>query len=100
MSEHFSLAAIERVARLARLELTEAEKILFARQLDGILAYVEQIQAVDTTGVPPTGHAHVADAGLRPDDVQPSLPREAALAAAPEADDERGYFKVPRVLGP
>jgi len=98
MSETFSSRDVERIARLARLELTAEEQDLFARQLAGILAYAEQIQRVPTDGVEPTSHAGDA-AGLRDDIVLPCLPREASLAAAPEADPSAGLFKVPRVLG-
>jgi aspartyl-tRNA(Asn)/glutamyl-tRNA(Gln) amidotransferase subunit C len=98
MSETFSRADVERVARLARLELTAEEKDLFARQLAGILAYAEQIQRVPTEGIEPTSHAGDA-AALRDDVVRPSLPREESLAAAPDADADAGLFKVPRVLG-
>jgi aspartyl-tRNA(Asn)/glutamyl-tRNA(Gln) amidotransferase subunit C len=98
MSDTFSSRDVDRVARLARLELTAEETDLFARQLAGILAYAEQIQRVSTEGVEPTSHAGEA-ASLRDDIVRPSLPREASLAAAPDADPSAGLFKVPRVLG-
>jgi len=94
----FTQADVERVARLARLELTSDEKDLFARQLAEILAYAEQIQRVPTDGVPPTSHAGDT-AMMRQDEVRPSLPREASLASAPDADVDAGLFKVPRVLG-
>jgi aspartyl-tRNA(Asn)/glutamyl-tRNA(Gln) amidotransferase subunit C len=98
MSDTFSRGDVERVARLARLELSADEKDLFARQLAGILAYAEQIQRVPTEGIEPTSHAGDA-AMLRDDEVRPSLPREASLAAAPDADAAAGLFKVPRVIG-
>jgi aspartyl-tRNA(Asn)/glutamyl-tRNA(Gln) amidotransferase subunit C len=98
MSDTFSRGDVERVARLARLELNADEKDLFARQLAGILAYAEQIQRVPTEGIEPTSHAGDA-AMLRDDEVRPSLPREASLAAAPDADAAAGLFKVPRVIG-
>jgi len=98
MSETFSRGDVERVARLARLELTAEEKDLFARQLAGILAYAEQIQRVPTDGVEPTSHAGDA-ASLRDDLVRASLPREDSLANGPDADASAGLFKVPRVLG-
>jgi aspartyl-tRNA(Asn)/glutamyl-tRNA(Gln) amidotransferase subunit C len=98
MSETFSRGDVERVARLARLELTAEEKDLFARQLAGILAYAEQIQRVPTDGVEPTSHAGDA-ASLRDDVVRASLPREDSLANGPDADASAGLFKVPRVLG-
>jgi aspartyl-tRNA(Asn)/glutamyl-tRNA(Gln) amidotransferase subunit C len=94
----FTHADVERVAHLARLDLTPDEKDLFTRQLADILAYAEQIQRVQTDGVPPTSHAGDA-AMMRDDDVRPSLPREASLASGPGADLSAGLFKVPRVLG-
>lgn len=98
MSTTFSRGDVERVARLARLELSAGEKDLFARQLAEILAYSEQIQRVPTEGVEPTSHAGDATA-LRDDVLRPSLPREESLAAGPGADQSAGLFKVPRVLG-
>ena len=98
MTDRFSRADVERVARLARLELSAEEKDLFARQLAGILAYAEQIQRIPTEGIEPTSHAGDA-ATLRDDELQPCLPRDASLAAAPDGDAVAGLFKVPRVLG-
>jgi aspartyl-tRNA(Asn)/glutamyl-tRNA(Gln) amidotransferase subunit C len=57
-----SIQEVERIARLAHLELTEEEKVLFARQLAEILTYAEQVQQLDTTGVPATAHVHRAAA--------------------------------------
>jgi aspartyl-tRNA(Asn)/glutamyl-tRNA(Gln) amidotransferase subunit C len=65
----------------------------------GILEYAEQIQRVDTTDVEPTSHAPGSAGAMREDAVRPSLAREDALAAAPDADLAAGLFKVPRVLG-
>jgi aspartyl-tRNA(Asn)/glutamyl-tRNA(Gln) amidotransferase subunit C len=90
---------VARIAQLARLKLTEEELQLFARQLAGILDYAEQLQSVDTAGVPPTSHPLALTAPFRDDDVRPCLPREDALAAGPETDADAGLFKVPRVLG-
>ena len=99
MSDRFSREDVERVARLARLDLDADEKDLFARQLAGILAYAEQIQRVDTAGIEPTSHPPGSSVSLRDDVVVPSLAREASLAAAPDADVKAGLFKVPRVMG-
>lgn len=89
---------VQRIAALARLELTSEEIGLFTRQLADILDYVAQIRALDTTGVPPT--SHVMNQPLdRPDEPRASLPREEALANAPEAARHGGMFKVPRVFG-
>ena len=89
---------VKRIADLARLELTADELELYTRQLGGILAYVEQINTLDTTGVLPT--SHVLNRPVDRDDVlQPSLSREDLLANAPDAAVEAGLFKVPRVIG-
>jgi aspartyl-tRNA(Asn)/glutamyl-tRNA(Gln) amidotransferase subunit C len=90
---------VDRIAELARLTLTADERALFARQLADILAYAEQIQNVDTTGVAPTSHVGASTASLREDQERPGLPLEEALAAARDADRHAGLFKVPRVLG-
>jgi aspartyl-tRNA(Asn)/glutamyl-tRNA(Gln) amidotransferase subunit C len=99
MSQSFTREDLERIARLARLELDASEQDLFARQVAGILAYAEQIQRVDTTDVEPTSHAPGSGSSMRDDATRPSLPREESLAAAPEADMAAGLFKVPRVIG-
>jgi aspartyl-tRNA(Asn)/glutamyl-tRNA(Gln) amidotransferase subunit C len=98
MSSPLSRSEVERIATLARLELTEPEVDLFARQLGDILGYVEQIRALDTSAVPPTAHVLVRPVD-RDDEVRPSLPRDLALANAPDAAKEAGLFKVPRVIG-
>ena len=96
-----TIADVERIAALAHLELTDEEKQLFTRQLADILDYAEQLQAVDTTGVPAT--AHVSAAGTaevdRPDEPRPSVPTADALANAPDAAPDAGLFRVPRVIG-
>jgi aspartyl-tRNA(Asn)/glutamyl-tRNA(Gln) amidotransferase subunit C len=99
MSHSFTRDDLGRIARLAKLELDASEQDLFSTQVAGILAYAEQIQRVDTTGVEPTSHAASAEGSLRADIVRPSLPRESALASAPDADIAAGLFKVPRVIG-
>ena len=89
---------VDRIAELARLELTADERALFARQLADILAYAEQIQQVDTRDVPPMSHAAAAES-LREDHERPSLAREDSLSGAPATTPATGLFKVPRVLG-
>jgi aspartyl-tRNA(Asn)/glutamyl-tRNA(Gln) amidotransferase subunit C len=89
---------VKKIADLARLELTEAELTLFTRQLGDILAYVEQISALDTSGVAPT--SQVLNRPVERDDVpQPTLSRSELLGNAPDAAQEAGLFKVPRVIG-
>jgi aspartyl-tRNA(Asn)/glutamyl-tRNA(Gln) amidotransferase subunit C len=93
-----TIADVERIAALAHLELSADEKALFTRQLADILAYAEQVQAVDTSGVPATAHV-LAERIERGDEPRDSLPRDEALANAPDADREAGLFRVPRVIG-
>jgi aspartyl-tRNA(Asn)/glutamyl-tRNA(Gln) amidotransferase subunit C len=93
-----TIADVERIAALALIELTEDEKPLFARQLADILHYAEQVQAVDTTGVPPMAHVGSARSE-RDDEPRPGLSVEQALANAPDAAADAGLFRVPRVIG-
>ena len=87
-----------RIAELARLELSAGELELFTRQLGDILTYVEQIRALDTSGVAPT--SQVLNRPVDRDDVPgPTLSRAELLGNAPDAAMEAGMFKVPRVIG-
>lgn len=99
MASRLSREELDRIAALASLELDEEEARVLADQLAAILAYARQVQEVDTTGVPPTTHVLAVQARLRDDEPAPSLPREAALANAPDADRGAGLFRVPRVIG-
>lgn len=99
MPSTFTPDDLARVAQLARVALRPDEQQLFAQQLARVLAYAEQVQDVDTAGVPPTSHPTGARSPFRDDAVGPSLPRDEALAQAPDADTSAGLFKVPRVLG-
>ena len=87
---------IEKVARLARLELSGGEKKKFGNQLEQILTYMEQLNRLDTTGVEPTSHAIPMDNVFREDEVKLSFPREEILSLSP--DQENGHFKVPRII--
>jgi aspartyl-tRNA(Asn)/glutamyl-tRNA(Gln) amidotransferase subunit C len=87
---------IEKVVRLARLELSEEEKKTFGNQLDQILTYMEQLNRLDTTGVEPTSHAIAIQNAFREDETKPSFPREEVLGIGPDQED--GYFKVPRII--
>ncbi|HAK55387.1 MAG: Asp-tRNA(Asn)/Glu-tRNA(Gln) amidotransferase subunit GatC [Vicinamibacterales bacterium] len=99
MSSQLTRADVERIAELAHLELSEEEQETFARQLAEILAYAEAVQAVDTTDVPPTTHLLSSHDALRADEVRDSLSRDDALANAPDAAADEGFFKVPKVIG-
>ena len=98
MAAELTRADVERIAALAHLELTDAEKDLFTRQLADILHYAEQVQALDTSGVPATAHVN-AQRHEREDELRPSLPVEDVMANAPDAADQAGLFRVPRVIG-
>ncbi len=87
---------VEHVARLARLEVSDDEKTTFARQLSGILTYIDQLKGLDTTGVEPTATVLPTDNVFREDEVRPSLTQERALANAPDQAD--GFFRVPKIL--
>jgi aspartyl-tRNA(Asn)/glutamyl-tRNA(Gln) amidotransferase subunit C len=88
---------VAHLAHLARLALTDDELDSYAGQLDAILGHVSQIQAVDVTGVEPTGNPLKDVNVFRPDVVESCLTQEEALAEAPNAVD--GRFAVPRILG-
>ncbi len=81
------------VARLARLELSEEEVERMSGELSKILDHIEKIGELDLDGVPPTSHVVEVGNTLRPDEPQPSLPRDVALAEAPAVAD--GGFLVP-----
>jgi aspartyl-tRNA(Asn)/glutamyl-tRNA(Gln) amidotransferase subunit C len=81
------------VARLARLRLTDEEVERMSAELSEILDHVERIGELDLDGVQPTSHVVDVENVLRPDEPRPSLPRERALANAPDATDDG--FRVP-----
>lgn len=86
---------VEHVAKLARLELTEEEKIKFSKQLGDILTYAEQMNAVDTTGVEPMSHAIPIVNVTREDEVICKLTKDELMANAPAKED--GFFRVPKI---
>jgi aspartyl-tRNA(Asn)/glutamyl-tRNA(Gln) amidotransferase subunit C len=88
---------VEHVAKLACLELTQAETEKYTRQLAAILEYAGQLNELDTTDVEPTAHVLPLKNVLREDQVKSSLPREEVLANAP--DPFKGCFRVPKILG-
>lgn len=99
MPAAFSRSDVDKIAALAHLRLSEEEMELFSRQLAEFLEYANQVQSIDTTGVPPTASVVTRHEADRPDRLRPSLPREDALANAPDASIDAGLFKVPRVIG-
>jgi len=91
-----SLRDVEHVARLARLELSEADKERMRRELDSILSYIDKLRAVDTEGVEPTSHAVPLTNVMREDVTRPSFPQSDMLANAPERSGE--FFRVPKII--
>ena len=91
-----TVADVEHVARLARLELSNEEKSLFAGQMDAILAYVEKLKELDTEGILPTSHAVPMENAFREDLTQPSMGTDKALSNAPEKAD--GFYRVPKII--
>jgi aspartyl-tRNA(Asn)/glutamyl-tRNA(Gln) amidotransferase subunit C len=87
---------IEKVARLARLELSKQERETFGNQLEQILTYMEQLNHLDTKGVEPTSHAIPVANAFREDETRSSSPREDVLGISPDQDE--GHFRVPRII--
>lgn len=85
-----------RIAKLARLSLSDAEVQSMTGQLDQILGYVAALQALDTKGVEPTAHVGEMATPFREDEIRPSLTQEEALKNAPKSAG--GGFVVPRIL--
>lgn len=89
-------ADVAHLARLARIDLDDAQRERLTSQLDSILAAVAQVQSVAREDVPATSHPMPLTNVFREDVVRPSLPVEEALAGAPESRQHR--FAVPRIL--
>ena len=91
-----SNADVRKVARLARLAMNETEIETARAQLSGIFDLIAEMQAVDTTGIPPMSHAQDVSQRLREDVVTETNQREAFQAIAPQV--ERGLYLVPQVI--
>jgi aspartyl-tRNA(Asn)/glutamyl-tRNA(Gln) amidotransferase subunit C len=87
---------VAHLAHLARLAVTDEELDVFAGQLDVILNAVARVRDVAAADIPPTSHAVAMTNVFRPDEVRPSLPRDAVLAGAPSTEEHK--FRVPRIL--
>ena len=84
------------VAELARLELTAEEKVLFQRQLNNLVGYVEKINSVNVDGVEPMMHGVPLVNVMREDEIRPSMEREEALANAPKRVGDE--FLLPKIV--
>jgi aspartyl-tRNA(Asn)/glutamyl-tRNA(Gln) amidotransferase subunit C len=91
-----SLEDIGKIAELARLELSPADAAAMRQQLNGILAMVDRMQAVDTAGVEPMSHPQQAMQRMRDDTVTERDARERFQASAPQVED--GFYLVPKVI--
>ncbi len=91
-----SLEEVGRIARLAHIELADGEAEATRSKLNGIFGLIEQMQAVDTTGVAPMSHPQDVVQRLRPDAVLEANQRAAFQSVAPEA--EQGLYLVPKVI--
>ncbi len=96
MAKKIDQEQVRKVAKLARLELSEAEVEEFTGQLSAILDYVEKMNELDTTDVEPLAHCLPISNVLREDTAKESLGTEKALTNAPQRDGE--FFKVPKIL--
>jgi aspartyl-tRNA(Asn)/glutamyl-tRNA(Gln) amidotransferase subunit C len=89
-------AEVEHVSRLARLALNEDELDSLTGEMDAILDYVEQLNALDTEGIIPTAHAVPMENAFRSDEVRPGFTARQALGNAPDATENA--FRVRRVI--
>ena len=94
--DEFSKKTIEKVAKLALLNLTEEDKDMFSKQLGDILSYFKKLNDLDTSNIEPTTHAIDLKNVYREDVSTPSLSNEDALKNTEHKQD--GYFKAPRIL--
>jgi aspartyl-tRNA(Asn)/glutamyl-tRNA(Gln) amidotransferase subunit C len=88
---------VEHIAELARLKFKDEELESFTDQLNEILAYMEQLNELDTENVEPLSHPVEENNVFREDEVKPSIDREDALKNAPQRDEQ--FSKVPKVIG-
>jgi len=88
---------VEHIAKLAKLEFSGEEKEKFTQQLNQILAYVEQLNRLDTNAVEPLSHVIELQNVFRDDEVRPGVSTDEALKNAPARTDQ--FFKVPKVIG-
>ena len=91
-----SLDDIQRIAHLARIEITPAEAADVGRKLDGIFAMIDRMNAIDTTGIVPMSHVQDLRLPLRDDRVTEPDRHELYQSVAPLVQD--GLYLVPKVI--
>ena len=87
---------VDKIARLAKLELSEDERNKFAKQLGDIISYVEKLDEVDVSNVEPLAHVNDLMKVTRDDKSRPSLDKEQVFRNSPQHDKD--YFLVPKVI--
>ncbi len=93
--EKIDLKTVKHVAALARIEMSDAELEQYGTQLNAILGYVDKLQELDTTDVPPMAHVTATATPMREDRLTEGL-GERVLANAPQREER--FFKVPQVI--
>lgn len=88
---------VEHIAKLAKLEFTDAEKEKFTHQMNQILEYMDKLNSLDTSKVEPLSHVIELSNVFREDEVKPGVSTEDALKNAPAKNEQ--FFKVPKVIG-
>ena len=91
-----SKSDVQKVAKLARLELPEDQVETYTSQLEEILSYVDQLQEIDTKNIPPTTRAVEVVNAMRDDLVEVNSSREDILKQAPHREGD--FFRVPKIL--
>ncbi len=89
-------AQVSKIAKLARIKITEEEKQKFTKELNGIFSWIQQLQEVDTNGVEPLYSVNTEKLPLREDVVSDGGKREKVLKNSPVS--KYGYFAVPKVI--
>ena len=97
MPEPLSAADVQRIARLARLSLADAQVEAERTRLAAVLGYMERLRELDLTGIEPLASPLDAPAALRADEPGPTLPTSALMAMAPETVEP--FVRVPKVIG-
>jgi aspartyl-tRNA(Asn)/glutamyl-tRNA(Gln) amidotransferase subunit C len=96
MAKKIDEAQVRKVAKLARLQLDDAEVAKFSTDLSSIVEYIEKLNELDTDSVEPLAHCLPVHNVFRDDVIRPSLTVEQVLANAPQRVDD--FFKVPKIL--
>lgn len=97
MSDRISRDDVVHVAKLARLNLADDQIDTFTSQLAAVLEHADDVAGLDLADVEPSSHPYPLVNVMRPDEIGDTLTPEAALAAAPHAED--GQFRVPNIMG-